>query len=76
MGVLFVKRLYAARGWTPAHVEMFFRVHSGEQGVRGGYATYESAGNVKGGMVVVFKGKWLTYLLTSLTCTCIHSAWV
>lgn len=49
MGVLFVKQLYAARGWTPAHVEMFLRIYCGEQGLRGGYTTYESAGNVKGG---------------------------
>lgn len=43
MGVLFVKQLYAARGWTPAHVEMFLRIYCGEQGLRGGYTTYESA---------------------------------
>lgn len=44
MGVLFVKRLYAERGWTPAHVEMFLRVYCGPAGLRAGYATFESAG--------------------------------
>lgn len=55
MGVLFVKRLYAARGWTPAQVEMFLRIHCGAQGLRGGYTTYESAGKVKRGFG--FKGE-------------------
>ncbi|KAI9315593.1 saccharopine dehydrogenase [Dichotomocladium elegans] len=43
MGTLFVKRQFVARGWTPAHVEMFLRIHCGELGLRAGYATFESA---------------------------------
>ncbi|ORX60648.1 saccharopine dehydrogenase [Hesseltinella vesiculosa] len=43
MGVLMVKRLYQAKGWTPTQVEMFFRLRTGPAGLRGGYATYESA---------------------------------
>jgi hypothetical protein len=47
MGVLWIKQLYAAQGWTPTQIEMFFRLHTGPSGLRGGYATYESAGNRK-----------------------------
>ncbi|KAI8069600.1 saccharopine dehydrogenase [Gongronella butleri] len=43
MGVLWVKQLYQQRGWTPTQVEMFFKLHTGPAGLRGGYATYESA---------------------------------
>lgn len=43
MGVLFVKRLFTDRGWTPAQIEMALRVHVGPAGMRAGYATYESA---------------------------------
>ncbi|KAG0169894.1 hypothetical protein DFQ28_002827 [Apophysomyces sp. BC1034] len=42
MGVLWIKQLYTSRGWTPAWIEMFLRVHAPD-GLRAGYATYESA---------------------------------
>lgn len=44
MGVLYIKNLYAQNGWVPTQIEMFLRVHTGPSGMRGGYATYESAG--------------------------------
>lgn len=44
LGVLYIKRLFAARGWTPAHIEMFLRIYTGPSGLRVGYATFESAG--------------------------------
>ncbi|CAO3689068.1 hypothetical protein CU097_014286 [Rhizopus azygosporus] len=43
LGVLYTKNLYAERGWTPTQIEMFLRIHVGEAGMRGGYATFESA---------------------------------
>ncbi|KAI8333901.1 saccharopine dehydrogenase [Chlamydoabsidia padenii] len=43
MGVLWIKQLYASKGWTPTQIEMFFKLHTGPSGVRAGYATYESA---------------------------------
>ncbi|KAI8081336.1 saccharopine dehydrogenase [Halteromyces radiatus] len=43
MGVLWMKQLYTSRGWTPTQIEMFFKLHVGPAGLRGGYATYESA---------------------------------
>jgi hypothetical protein len=44
MGVLYTKNLYTQHGWVPTQIEMFLRVHTGPSGMRGGYATYESAG--------------------------------
>jgi hypothetical protein len=46
MGVLYTKNLYTQQGWTPTQIEMFLRVHTGPDGMRGGYATFESAGKV------------------------------
>lgn len=46
MGVLYTKKLYTEKGWVPSQIEMFFKMHTGEAGMRGGYATYESAGNI------------------------------
>lgn len=43
MGVLYTKNLYTQNGWVPTQIEMFLRVHTGPSGMRGGYATYESA---------------------------------
>ncbi|KAG1461999.1 hypothetical protein G6F56_005608 [Rhizopus delemar] len=43
MGVLYTKNLYAEKGWIPSQIEMFFKMHTGEAGMRGGYTTYESA---------------------------------
>ncbi|KAG1458696.1 hypothetical protein G6F46_002048 [Rhizopus delemar] len=43
MGVLYTKKLYTEKGWVPSQIEMFFKMHTGEAGMRGGYATYESA---------------------------------
>ncbi|KAI8365351.1 saccharopine dehydrogenase [Radiomyces spectabilis] len=43
MGVIWLKQAYQARGWTPTQIEMFLRIHTGPAGMRGGYATYESA---------------------------------
>ncbi|CAO3636739.1 unnamed protein product [Cunninghamella echinulata] len=43
MSVLWIKQLYTAQGWTPTQIEMFFKLHSGNAGLRAGYATYESA---------------------------------
>ncbi|KAI7899559.1 uncharacterized protein BX663DRAFT_183375 [Cokeromyces recurvatus] len=43
MGVVYTKNLYTQHGWTPTQIEMFLRLHIGEAGMRGGYATYESA---------------------------------
>ncbi|CAO3581242.1 unnamed protein product [Absidia cylindrospora] len=43
MGVLWIKQLYASQGWTPTQIEMYFKLHTGPAGLRGGYATYESA---------------------------------
>lgn len=53
MGVLYTKNLYTQNGWVPTQIEMFLRVHTGPSGMRGGYATYESAGNYS----VSFLGK-------------------
>lgn len=46
MGVLYTKKIYTEKGWVPSQIEMFFKMHTGEAGMRGGYATYESAGNI------------------------------
>ncbi|KAI9255305.1 Saccharopine dehydrogenase [Sporodiniella umbellata] len=43
MGVLYTKNLYKEKGWVPSQIEMFFKLNIGEAGMRGGYATYESA---------------------------------
>ncbi|KAI8342665.1 saccharopine dehydrogenase [Chlamydoabsidia padenii] len=43
MGVLWIKQLYSKQGWTPTQIEMFFKLQTGPAGLRGGYATYESA---------------------------------
>jgi hypothetical protein len=44
MGVLWTKFLFAESNHTPSQIEMFFRLKTGPSGVRGNYATYESAG--------------------------------
>lgn len=44
MGVVYTKNLYTQHGWIPNQIEMYLKVHSGPAGLRGGYATYESAG--------------------------------
>jgi hypothetical protein len=46
MGVLYTKSLYTKHGWNPSQIEMFLKVHTGDAGLRGGYATFESAGKV------------------------------
>ena len=47
MGVVYTKNLYTQNGWIPESIEMFLKVHVGPDGMRGGYATFESAGNMK-----------------------------
>lgn len=46
MGVVYTKNLYTQHGWVPESIEMFLKVHVGPDGMRGGYATFESAGKV------------------------------
>lgn len=46
MGVLYTKNLYTQHGWVPTQIEMFLRIHTGPSGLRGGYATFESAGKL------------------------------
>ncbi|KAG2177227.1 hypothetical protein INT43_007884 [Umbelopsis isabellina] len=43
MGVLWTKSLFAEKNYTPSQIEMFFKLNVGPSGVRGNYATYESA---------------------------------
>ncbi|KAK4511081.1 uncharacterized protein ATC70_012291 [Mucor velutinosus] len=43
MGVVYTKNLYTQHGWVPESIEMFLKVHVGPDGMRGGYATFESA---------------------------------
>ncbi|KAI8077157.1 saccharopine dehydrogenase [Thamnidium elegans] len=43
MGVLYTKNLYTEKGWTPTQIEMFLKIHTGPSGLRGGFATFESA---------------------------------
>ncbi|RCI05601.1 hypothetical protein CU098_013000 [Rhizopus stolonifer] len=43
LGVLYTKQLYTQHGWTPTQIEMFLKIHTGPAGMRGGYATFESA---------------------------------
>lgn len=47
MGVVYTKNLYTQNGWIPESIEMFLKIHVGPDGMRGGYATFESAGNVR-----------------------------
>jgi hypothetical protein len=44
MGVLYTKRLFTESNYTPSQIEMFFKLKVGPSGVRGNYATFESAG--------------------------------
>lgn len=44
MGVLYTKNLYTEKGWVPSQIECFLKIHTGPSGLRGGYATFESAG--------------------------------
>jgi hypothetical protein len=46
MGVVFTKKLYTQHGWIPNQIEMFLKIHYGAAGLRGGYATFESAGKI------------------------------
>ncbi|OBZ90831.1 Saccharopine dehydrogenase-like oxidoreductase [Choanephora cucurbitarum] len=43
LGVLYTKQLYTQRNWTINQIEMFLKIHVGPAGIRGGYATFESA---------------------------------
>ena len=66
MGVLYTKNLYTQQGWTPYQIEMFARVHTGSAGMRGGYATFESAGNLKkqngmDGYLTLFDSAWIWF---------------
>ncbi|KAI9487561.1 MAG: saccharopine dehydrogenase [Benjaminiella poitrasii] len=39
----FDSNLYTQHGWIPTQIEMFLKLHTGVAGMRGGYATFESA---------------------------------
>ncbi|KAI8987703.1 saccharopine dehydrogenase [Mycotypha africana] len=43
IGVLYTKSLYTKHGWKPNQIEMFLKIHTGPAGLRGGFATFESA---------------------------------
>jgi len=44
LGVLWTKNLYVEENQMPTQMEMFFKLKTGPSGLRGNYATYESAG--------------------------------
>lgn len=42
MGLLFVKKEFIKQNVIPSSVEMFFRIHTGDSGIVGNSATFES----------------------------------